>query len=364
MTFISIFWNAVQHRIRAFWRLLFQFAFYFLGSGILGLVLGLVVLGVAAATGALGGALADPESTSRVLNDLLVNSTWGRLASMALSALAAMLSIRLVGRLMDRRPMRDFGFRFSPGWWRDFGFGLALGILLMAFIFTVELAVGWISIDGFMLPAADTSFWAGIAQSAVLFLFVGIYEETMFRGYQLRNLAEGLNFKVIGPRAALWLAYMLSSLAFGLAHASNPNATFISTLNLVVMGLFLGMGFVMTGELAIPIGLHITWNFFQGNVFGFPVSGLDAGASFIGIQQRGPDVFTGGLFGPEAGLIGLAAAAIGAMLIYIWIKRSHGRVQMQEWLAAYPTSDAARINPAAVSSPNTDIGPNPYLTES
>ena len=155
------------------------------------------------------------------------------------------------------------------------------------------------------------------------------------RGYLLRNLAEGLNFKRIGPRTALIAAYIISSLIFGGLHAANPNASLTSTLSIALAGLFLGLGFVLTGELAIPIGLHISWNFFQGNVFGFPVSGAYAGPSFIAIQQAGPAWATGGAFGPEAGVIGLAAILLGCGLTLWWVRRRTGQLRMQTELAEY-----------------------------
>lgn len=107
-------------------------------------------------------------------------------------------------------------------------------------------------------------------------------------------------------------------------------------MNLVLAGIFLGLGYVLTGELAISIGLHITWNFFQGPVFGFPVSGGASAASFIGIQQLGPDWVTGGAFGPEAGAIGLAAMLLGSLLIVLWVKRIHGAAGLRDQLAVYP----------------------------
>jgi hypothetical protein len=157
----------------------------------------------------------------------------------------------------------------------------------------------------------------------------------MFRGYQLRNAAEGLNLRFWSPRAALIIAFLLSSAVFGAAHLANPNASFISSFNIALAGIFLGLGFVLTGELAIPIGVHLTWNFFQGNIFGFPVSGTGHGATLIAIKQLGPDIWTGGAFGPEAGIIGLIAIILGSVLTVLWVRWRYGRVRLEEALAVY-----------------------------
>jgi uncharacterized protein len=97
----------------------------------------------------------------------------------------------------------------------------------------------------------------------------------------------------------------------------------------------LGLGYILTGELAIPIGLHITWNFFQGIVFGFPVSGMEPVVSVVAIQQGGPEVWTGGAFGPEAGLIVYAAMILGGLLMAAWVKLRYGKVGMHHPLAIY-----------------------------
>jgi uncharacterized protein len=324
----NLFRDPQERRPRALWRLLLQGIIFFI------LLFGLqLVIGILASVLIQFPAGLDPQTAQ----DFLVNHPLLTISTAISSLVAIWVSFVIAARWLDRRPMRDFGFRFSAAWWRDMAFGLFLGALLMAYVFVVELAMGWIEITGYLEPGTGGfGFWTGIAAAVILFLGVGIYEEMLFRGYHLRNLAEGFEGRLINPRGALLLAYFLSSIVFGIAHATNPNATLISTVNIAIAGLFLGLGFVLTGELAIPIGLHITWNFFQGNVFGFPVSGMQFGATFVGINQLGPEMITGGAFGPEAGLIGLSAMLLGSILTIVWVRYNRGTARLRDELAVYP----------------------------
>jgi CAAX protease family protein len=140
---------------------------------------------------------------------------------------------------------------------------------------------------------------------------------------------------------AVVLAWAISSSLFGLGHLGNPNATTVSTVNIAFAGLLLGIGYVLTGRLAIPVGLHITWNFFQGNVFGFPVSGLEpVGATVFSIEQGGPLLFTGGVFGPEAGLLDIAATLVGSLLILLWVRIRSGKAVIETSIAEPPPGRA------------------------
>jgi hypothetical protein len=331
------FYNPAQHRVRAFWRLLIQVVLFLLGTIILSTALALTAVGIWFATGQVpAGVAGSPSALSRLIVERMVGLSWLGLLSTLGTLLVMVLTYWVAGRFLDRRSLGDFGFHFNAAWWRDLGFGLGLWALLMALIFAAELAAGWVTITGTLpSPQSDVPLGVGLAQGVALFICVGIYEEMFSRGYQLRNLAEGLNFKWLRPKWALWLGYVLSSAIFGMLHLANPNTSLMSTVNLVVAGLFLGLGFILTGELAISIGLHITWNFFQGNVFGFPVSGTDASGSFIAIRQGGPTLWTGGAFGPEAGLIGLLAVLLGSVLVVGWVRRTRGRVVLQTHLAEY-----------------------------
>lgn len=264
------------------------------------------------------------ESTALVASTALV-----RLVSIAASALGMVAGVWIAGRYLDRRRFRDYGLRIDRDWWLDCGFGLALGALLMTGVFAVKLAAGWVTVTG-VFGGENLLRWVLVAVG--VFVLVGIYEELLLRGYLLTNLAEGAR-GTLGERGAVLFAVLASSLAFGALHASNPNATLVSVLTISIAGVMLALGYVLTGELAIPIGLHVTWNLFQGTVYGFPVSGLELGPSIVAVETTGPRVVTGGGFGPEAGLIGLGAMVVGSLATVAWVRRRYGGVALDDGVA-------------------------------
>lgn len=319
----TVFWNGNEKRFRALWRLLGMASL----TGIILLTL-LMLMGI----------LFSVSNSTLELEPFDLNQIPFNIQFIAtfISAGSVLVGILLSCKIIDHRRFADLGFHLNQNWWIDFGFGLLLGAVLMAAIFLVELTAGWITINGIFVTNTETSFLFSLLQNLILFLFVGVYEETITRGYLLLNLAEGLHLPHLSAKQTILLAWFFSSLVFGSLHAGNPHASIISTLNLVLAGLFLGLGYVLTGELAISIGLHITWNFFQGNVFGFPVSGTTPAATVVAVQQGGQEFLTGGRFGPEAGLIGIAAILLGSLLIYIWVRRKTGKASLQERLTIYP----------------------------
>jgi membrane protease YdiL (CAAX protease family) len=314
-----LFWNAETHRLRALWRLVLQ-----------------VVLMVACTIGIRGVLLLLTRPLVKVGDGAAFGSGPGLVAALtALVGVAA--SMAAAGRFLDHRPFADFGLHLTDGrWWADFAFGLALSVVLMGGIFLSGWALGWIAVTGTLQPAAaGGSFAAALGTAFFSFVCVGIYEELFSRGYQLLNVAEGLG-GIVGPRVALAAGCLLSSAVFGVLHYGNPNATLFSTACLVLAGLLFGLAYVITGELALPIGLHISWNFAQGNVFGFPVSGTDAGASLLATRLTGgPAWWTGGAFGPEAGASGLLAILAAAVAILAWTHHQRGTARPRLALARY-----------------------------
>jgi uncharacterized protein len=332
---LDLFIDRSTGRLRALWRLAIQYlAFRVL---VLLFVNLLVVAWLLASSGgriSSGGldTLAVPDSPALPL----VSSVAG--------LVVAILTVWLAGRFLDRRPFSAFGFHLGAGWWLDLFFGMVLGALLMTAVFLIELGLGWVEVTGSFEAQGGAPFVISMLFPVVTFLCVGISEETVFRGYQLKNAAEGLNYASLGPRGAILLAWVLSSVFFAVLHADNPNATPVSTLNIALAGLMLGFGYVLTGELAIPIGLHITWNFFQGAVYGFPVSGFGSfGATLLSTEQGGPTLWTGGTFGPEGGLLIPAVMLLGMSLVALWTRLRTGKVSLHTPIAEspYPTCPRA-----------------------
>lgn len=314
-----VFWNEREQRIRAGWRILIYTLLWIFGPAQINVLVGRWLV---AAWPPLFPAAADlvPHVVAVLIKLVVVLiGTW------------------LAAHLLDRRPFADFGLNFDRGWWLDFGFGSALGALLMSLIFLIEWLAEWVTIVEFGRVALPGITWVeGIVGALFFFLVVSVTEELLARGYQLRNLAEGLNGRGVGARPSLLIAWAVSSLLFGLLHLFNPNATWYAILGLALAGFFLGYGYLVTGNLAIPIGVHLTWNFFQGNIFGFPVSGnVFDSVTLFAIQQSGPSLWTGGAFGPEAGLLGYCATLLGIGLTALWVRQRRGRAQVVTALAEY-----------------------------
>ncbi len=224
-------------------------------------------------------------------------------------------SIYVARTLVDQRSFASLGLKMNTRAWIDLGVGIGITALMMSIIFLVEWAFGWLYFQDFawnLQPpktlAINTLIFLGV------FLIVGWQEELLSRGYWLQNLEDGLS---------IYWAVGISSALFAIAHLANPNFSIGSLVGLIASGLLLAYGYTSTRSLWLPIGLHIGWNFFEGCVFGFPVSGLNT-SRLIVHTLKGPILWTGGAFGPEAGLILLPALAIGTFFIWVYSTKNTG----------------------------------------
>lgn len=233
---------------------------------------------------------------------------------MLLSIVAFSIALGLVAILYWWRHKQSIlkGLGFTLHWemFKDLGAGLLITLIAMVGIFVVELLLGSIKIVGFPLNLDALGLQVGtIAVGAVL-------EEFISRSL----LISGLIVIFSGRK---WPAILLSAALFGLLHFNNPNATFISTVGNALGGLMYGIAFVGGRNIWLPIGMHFNWNFIQGPVLGFPVSGNDWDV-FTTQETIGPDWLTGGAYGPEAGLVGMTFRFVVIALVLYYLQRRCG----------------------------------------
>ncbi len=207
-------------------------------------------------------------------------------------AVCALLTLFAVTGLIERRDPAEIGLdlrRFAMDWLKGAGVGAAY---LCASVGILALLGGY-RISGVAFAGE------ALAGGLLLHFFVGMFEETLFRGILFRFLEEG---------SGSWIALILTALFFGLSHWANPHATVWSSIAIALeAGILFGAVYMATRSLWVVMGLHTAWNFLQGTIFGVAVSG--AGAPTDSLFQpfiQGNPWLTGGAFGIEASVIAVA----------------------------------------------------------
>jgi uncharacterized protein len=222
--------------------------------------------------------------------------------SLGVLSVSALLTIFAVTRLIEQRNLAAIGLdwrRFVIDWLKGAGLGTAY---LCASVGILALLGGYRIIG---LEFAGQALAGGL----LLHFFVGVFEETLFRGILFRFLEEGFGS---------WIALTMTALLFGFLHLSNPNATLWSAAAIALeAGVSFGAVYMATRSLWVVMGFHTAWNFLQGAVFGVAVSGNGAPTdSLLKPLIQGNSWLTGGAFGIEASVISVVLG-LGLAIFFI-----------------------------------------------
>ncbi|MGH9788442.1 MAG: lysostaphin resistance A-like protein [Candidatus Acidiferrales bacterium] len=228
------------------------------------------------------------------------------LGSLAASACALLAAAALL-RGLDRRSFRTLGVWFYDGWKKELGLGLGGGVVLITAMVAPLAAGGWMTLSA--APLEPLGLLSGLAWSVGILVPAAAFEEFLFRGYPFQRLVEAW-----GPMIP---AVGISGL-FGLAHANNPNATWFSTVNTVLAGIWLAVAYLKTRALWLPIGVHFSWNFVMGFVYGVPISGQVLPWKLLEAAPGGPVWLTGGDYGVEGSIL-----CTGVLLVVtVWMAQT------------------------------------------
>lgn len=280
--------GANTDRVRAFWRVLLP-----------------VVVGSLALS--LSGALA---------RSFGVNRGQMMLAAFGGTTLVAVGLLGVSARYLDKRPVVAYGYHLSRAWWRDSVVGVGLGMLLVTITFVIARTAGSLTVTG-TDSFTGGSFLLWILLFFVAFVGVAFYEELIYRGIFITNAIEGLTARGYSRPVASAVALLGSTVAFSLVHVpsalvagANPGLVAAKTL---AFGGLLGLAYVLTGELALPMGIHLGVNVAQMNLFGIGSSTIPGIPVVLGVEHAGT-----GLWNPSHGLPMIAATIVGALLVAGW----------------------------------------------
>lgn len=209
--------------------------------------------------------------------------------------------------VIEKRSFSSIGFN-KNNWLKKYSLGFLIGLAMMSIIVLILFPFGYITVEKNPIQPVGISAIASVLVILLGWIIQGATEEIVTRGWLLNVLSTKYNIGV---------GLLISSTLFGLMHLTNPNVNYIAVINIILVGLFYGLYVIKTNDLWAVCGMHSAWNFAQGNIFGFKVSGLDVSVgSLIDLNLVGSDFVTGGIFGPEAGITAtfILLASIGILL--------------------------------------------------
>ncbi len=234
---------------------------------------------------------------------------WAVLVIEGIQLVAVLLPAWLIIHYWDELPfVDDMGFRIK-GRGKDMFYGFCVAAAIYAIGYIVSLIAGWVSIDGWHF---DPTY---LLVQFLFYILVAMMEESMMRGFVLGHMLDvGMN---------KFLALLISSFLFACLHLGNPGMTHFSLFNLTLAGILLGVAYIYTRNLWFPISLHLFWNFIQGPILGYDVSGIGEEDTLLKLNISDNTLMNGGDFGFEASLpcTILMIIATGLIIYYFETKK-------------------------------------------
>jgi membrane protease YdiL (CAAX protease family) len=241
--------------------------------------------GIVAVVIVLALSIATSEMSAQTLSQLSADGGREELANLLLPSTALEQTIFLVFSfgpiflilwgwlaLFEKRPLWTMGLEWR-GAGRKYLRGLLVGLLMFIVTIGISAAFGYISFEEGNSQPQGLAALGGVLLVFLGWTVQGPAEEALSRGWLLPT---------IGARYHPVLGVLISSVIFAIFHSFNPNLGPIAILNLLLFGIFTALYALYEGGLWGVFSIHAVWNWAQGNLFGFEVSGgaVPGGALF------------------------------------------------------------------------------------
>lgn len=248
------------------------------------------------------------KAVSKAMQRSGFDGAWLSPLPVAFLLLVTYLCVRL-----RREPLAAVGLKLDVAFARQAFAGAVLGSALIGLVTGLIVASGGATFS--LDPARSV---AALGMATWVFLWVVLLEELLFRGFVFQRLVDGIG---------AWPALLAMAVLFAVAHWGNPgmDATtmFWASIDTALGALLLGLAYLRTRSLALPIGIHLGWNWTQGALLGFDVSGFDQTGWLLPRLLDRPQWLTGGQFGPEASIFAVFVDLVAVLLMWRWKGRVH-----------------------------------------
>ena len=296
------------NEVRSGWKILLvfllTFGIIFACSSIMGIILGIIIL--------------NNGNIDQLMNmnlNSIGNNELIFIVSNYLGHISFILACIIIWKVFEKQKVSKMGLTSIKKGYKEFIIGLILGAITMSIVAIVIMAIGDIEmINPINKPEISMSLLYGL----IIFIFVGFGEEILSRGYIMSVLKQTRN---------KWIVLVGPALIFAALHLGNPGIDILSFINLFLVGVLFAYMFMKSKNIWMPIGYHITWNYFQGYIWGFEVSGLNVNGLYK-IKNISNNIINGGEFGPEGGII----VTIIICLTFYFVNRYYKNNKVEDFM--------------------------------
>lgn len=245
------------------------------------------------------------------------------LISEALQLLCVIVATGVLA-LIERKSLFAYGYKGKARATR-FISGVIWGFIAISAVVFALWKLGYLAFDGKMLHGAAMINYA--AAWGLMFLMVGVFEESLLRGYLQYTTTRGIGF---------WWGALLFSFLFGFAHSTNPGESPVGLVSAGLIGLVFCLSIWYTGSLYWAVGFHAAWDWGESYFYGTADSGLVVKGHLYGTHPLGTILWSGGKTGPEGSLLILPLLAVMAILMWLWWgRRVQSPFKGQGWRPAW-----------------------------
>ncbi len=292
-----------EGKVRSGWKIAAVLAIFYGSVLIISMVIGIIVSGMLMASGDLqAGATALSYTYTERGQKIMENVN---MIMMFIQEVITIILPILAWKISTKRKLSDMGFTPLKSDYKELFAGLILGIVSICIVFAAIILSGH----------AEVATWKphfAVSQLVYLLMFimVGFAEELLSRGYIMSVLRQTKSIAAI---------MIIPSVIFALLHSLNSGIGVVPYINLTLVGVLFSYMYLKSGNIWMPIGYHITWNYFQGNVFGFKVSGTEVEGMLLTSNTK-DSILNGGAFGPEGGLFVTVVLLIGFVVVNLYYR--------------------------------------------